>query len=172
MSTIDELKATIGGRGGIHSPNRFQITFNPPGGGLGGRDLTLLCEAVNIPGRQITTFEYPYNAVEQQVKVPNGFINEDITCTFLVTNDFSIPTMFEAWRKAIINDDYLLEYANVYERTITIIALDQQNTQVHRVWLDKAYPITVNSIALSNATTNETTKLEVTFTYVNMRFQA
>ena len=165
--TIDALKATIGGRGGINQPNRFKITFNPPGGGLNGREITLLCQSVNIPGRQITSFEYPFDAVSNEVKVPNGYVNDDITCVFLITNDFSAQKMFNSWRKAIITDDYLLNYVDAYERDVTITALNQKNETAYTVLLKGAYPITVNSIQLDNGTMDEVTRLEVTFTYID-----
>ena len=81
-STIDDLKATIGKRGGISQPNRFSITMTPPTQtllnldlqsmaasalsgtfSLGGlvndpRDITILCESCSLPGRLIQTGDY------------------------------------------------------------------------------------------------------------------
>lgn len=169
MSTIDALKSMIGKHGGLHAGNRFKVLFTPPGnGGLSGEELTLSCEAVQIPGQQITTFEYPYNAIEQLVKVPNGYLNEDVVMTFLLTNDFSIKKTFDAWRKEIITDKYLLKYAADYETDITIIALDQKNTERYRMKLIGAFPITVGSIQLSNASKDEYAKLEVTFSCIDI----
>lgn len=167
--TIDALKATIGSHGGVNQPNRFQITFDPPGAVLlNGRELTLLCESVSIPGYQINTFDYPFDAVLNTVKVPNGYSYEDITCTFIVTNDYSIRKIFDRWRRAIITNEFRLNYAAVYERDIVISSLNQKNEKAYEVRLEKAYPITVNSIELNNGTTNDISKLQVVFTYVSM----
>lgn len=166
--TIDSLKAAIGGRGGINQPNRFEITFNPPGGGLNGQDITLLCESVSIPGYQINTFDYPFEAVLNSVKVPNGYIYEDVQCTFIVTNDYVIKKIFDKWKKSIITDEFRLNYAFSYERDVKIASLDQQNKKVYEVTLENAYPVTVASIELNNGSVNEITKLVVTFTYTHL----
>jgi hypothetical protein len=166
--TIDALKAVIGSRGGVNQPNRFTITFNPPGGGLGGDDITLLCESVSMPGHQISTFDYPFEAVLNSVKVPNGYIYEDVQCTFIITNDYSIKKIFDAWKTSIITEEYRLNYANVYERDIIISSLNQKNEKVYEVTLQNAYPMTVASIELNNGTVNEITKLQVTFTYAQL----
>lgn len=164
--TIDSLKATIGNRGGVNQPNRFTITFNPPGQyDLIGREITLFCESVTLPGYQIQTFDYPFEAVLNTVKVPNGYIFEDITCTFIVTNDYSIKKVFDRWKDKIITKEFRLNYAAVYERDIRIASLNQKNEKVYEIKLEKAYPVTVNSIELNNGTSNEITKLTVVFTY-------
>ena len=118
MNSIDNLKATIAKKGGVAMQNRFQVFFTPPTansvrsllnkepkvlvGDLaknalkGGsplniipdpRDISILCESVNIPGRQITTIDY--TAEKQTIKVPYGAINEDVTMSFILTNDYS-----------------------------------------------------------------------------------
>ena len=166
--TIDSLKAAIGGRGGINQPNRFEITFNPPGGGLNGQDITLLCESVSLPGYQINTFDYPFEAVLNSVKVPNGYTYEDVQCTFIVTNDYVIKRIFDTWKKTIITDEFRLNYARAYERDVKIASLNQRNEKKYEITLENAYPITVASIDLNNGTSNEITKLQVTFTYTHI----
>ena len=117
MNSIDNLKATIAKKGGLAMQNRFQIFFTPPTansiksllnkdiksliGDLaknaisGGspknvipdpRDISILCEAVSFPGRQISTLDYI--ADRQAIKVPYSTINEDVSMTFTLTNDY------------------------------------------------------------------------------------
>ena len=49
------------------------------------RDISILCESVNLPGRQITTIDY--QAERQSIKVPYSAMNEDVTMSFILTND-------------------------------------------------------------------------------------
>jgi len=161
MGALNEFMATILSGGGVHSPNRYEVIIP----GFGGRDVSLLCESLTIPGEQVETFEYPLNALEHLVKVPNGLIHEDLSCTFIVTNDFNVKAFFDRWRRRIIGTNYLLNYPASYEVDIIIKALDQQNNPVYSVKLEGAFPITVGAMALSNATSNEVSRLEVTFTF-------
>jgi hypothetical protein len=182
---VDSLKSLIGARGGHFQPNRFQVIFSPPtfldgvlpeaasagfsiASAIGGGSVyTLLCESASMPGRQISTFEYPFKNLDNPVKVPNGLTFGDIECVFMLTNAFDIKLIFETWLANIITEDYLLHYTDQYERTILINALDQRNRPIMSCELKNAYPITVNDIALSNASTNEIGKLSVSFTYSN-----
>ena len=132
MNSIDDLKATISKKGGVAMQNRFQIFFTPPtansvksllnkdigslvgdiaknavSGGKPGnllpdpRDISILCESVSLPGRQITTIDY--TAERQAIKVPYSVINEDISMTFILTNDYYMKKMFDAWATGIFD---------------------------------------------------------------------
>ena len=118
MSTIDKLKSVIGKRGGLAKSNRFNVIFTPPTQSLlnlnssaligvlaGGqsvkslisdpRDISLLCQGANIPGRQITTIDY--QSEKQVVPIPYAIIDEDVTLKFLLTNDYYIKRMMDDW---------------------------------------------------------------------------
>ena len=186
--SIDDLKATIGKRGGIAKTNRFAIFMSPPDSSLlniniqdigislisgtfnakslinDPRDIGLLCESCSIPGRQIQTMEHSY--FRQAVKVPNNYINEDVTFTFLLTNDYYMKKMFDKWSQLIIDpESYKLNYNGVYQRDITIQQLNEKNVPVYGIKLKNAYPVSVSSIELSNTGENSIQKLSVTMTY-------
>ena len=166
---VDNFKAIIGAKGGAFQPNRFEITFTPPvAGGAGiGEELSLLCESTTIPGKQISTFEYPFQSIDNVVKVPNGYVFDDVECTFILTNDFDLKTIFENWLNTIITENYRLAYAADYEVPVVISALNQKNEIIYTTTLLNAYPVTVNAIELNMGSTNEIGKLSVTFTYSN-----
>lgn len=186
--SIDDLKATIGKRGGIAKTNRFAIFMSPPDSSLlniniqdigvslisgtfnakslvnDPRDIGLLCESCSIPGRQIQTMEHSH--FRNTVKVPNNYINEDITFTFLLTNDYYMKKMFDKWSELIIDpESYKLNYNAEYQRDITIQQLNEKNIPVYGIKLKNAYPIGVQSIELSNTGENSIQKLSVTMTY-------
>ena len=171
--SIDALKAIAGFTGGFARPNRFRINVTPPNvndySPLLTRDgLDLLCESTSMPGRQVDTLVYPYQLSKQDVKVPNGMINEDVTFNFILTNDYFVKNMFEGWIDRIIHPrDFVLNYAAEYERQIYIHQLDEYNRTVHSIVLNRAWPVTIGAITLDNTTSDEITKLPVTFTYIN-----
>ncbi len=186
--TIDQLKATIGKRGGIARGNRFAVTITPPTQSLlnldlqsaaasalsgtfslGGlvndpRDINILCESCSLPGRIIQTTEYdPYDRATR--KKPNTVVNEDVTFSFLLTNDYYVKKFFDKWMESIIDpDSHMVSYDSEYKTDVFIQQLDQKNTPIYGVRLLDAFPVSVNSVELSNAS-SETIKIDVVMTY-------
>ena len=185
---IDKLKSTIGKRGGIAKANRFKVMFTPPqqsllnidpgaiftsvisGDGINlkslindPRDISMLCTSASIPGRQFSTDEVTMH--KQTVKMPYGFIDEDISMTFLLTNDMYMKKMFDNWTQSIINDDtYTLGYKKDYTTDVIIQQLNADNKVVYGAKLENAFPITIAPIEYSNDA-DGISKLTVTFAY-------
>jgi len=185
---IDKLKSTIGKRGGIAKANRFKVMFTPPqqsllnidpgaiftsvisGDGIDlkslindPRDISMLCDSASIPGRQFSTDEVTMN--KQTVKMPYGFIDEDISMTFLLTNDMYMKKMFDDWSESIIDDDkYILGYKADYTTDVVIQQLNADNKVVYGAKLEGAFPITIAPIEYSNDA-DGISKLTVTFAY-------
>ena len=117
MSTIEKFKALVGKKQGLAKANRFLVVFTPPTQSLlnldpmaivgrlandtfnaknlinDPRDIAFLVEATQMPGRNINTLDY--QAEKETIKMPNGFIDDDVTMTFLLTNDLITPRL--AW---------------------------------------------------------------------------
>jgi len=197
MNSIDNLKSTISKKGGVAMQNRFQIFFQPPTansmksllnsdpkvlvGSLaknavtGGsplniipdpRDISILCESVNLPGRQITTIDY--QAEKQSIKIPYSAINEDVTMSFILTNDYYMKKLFDDWQSAVFDmNRYRAGYKKDFTTDIVIQQLNQENIPVYGVRLEGAFPVTVSSINLDNNSENTIQKLNVTLSYEN-----
>ena len=187
---IDDLKSVIGKRAGLARQNRFVVIMNSPassllntdfqgliGQALSGdiglndfisdpRDVALLCQSTQIPGRQFNTLEYQKDMYKNQVKIPYTFTNEDVTFSFLLTNDYYMKKFFEDWMSRVYDfNSHMLEYKPTYTTDLTIQQLDSKNTVVYGVQLRNAYPIAVNSINLDNTQSDSYQTLNVTFTY-------
>jgi hypothetical protein len=188
MATIEDLKATISKKGGLARSNRFNVIFTPPkqsllnlnpetiiSSAISGnfsarnlindpRDINVLCTSVALPGRQISTLDY--QAEKQTIKIPYGELHDDVTCTFLLTNDYYMKTVFDSWVGSIVDMD---QYAVAYKRDITtdviIQQLDEQNTPIYGVRLEGAFPTTIADIELSNDNENAVQSLSVSFSY-------
>ena len=197
MNSIDNLKAVISKKGGLAMQNRFQIFFTPPTansvrsllnqdiGSLIGdlaknaisggspknlipdpRDISILCESVSLPGRQITTIDY--TAERQAIKIPYSIINEDISMTFILTNDYYIKKMFDAWSTGIFDvEKYRAGYKKDFVTDIVIQQLNQQNIPIYSVRLEGAFPVTIGAINLDNNSENTIQKMTVTLSYEN-----
>ena len=188
--SIDDLKSTIGRKGGVAQANMFGIfiaqplfnldvntiassvlagntsltqVFNDP------RDISFLCESCSIPGRSIATNDYStWNSNAK--KIPYGFINEDVTFTFILTEDYSMKRFFDAWMDKIINfENSRARYLNTFTTDVNIIQMSKNGTPIYNVKLEGAYPTTVNAIELSTSSENTVQKLTVTLTYQNFK---
>jgi hypothetical protein len=191
---VDRFKSQINKRGGLAPANRFAVyipaplvnfdpqaliaralkkgpntknllTFNDP------RDMSILCESVTMPGRQVSTTDLQNNMLP--LKLPYNFLNDDVTMTFHTTNDHYVKKHFEKWVTTRIIDKktMTLNYRSSYAVDIIIEQLDQQDNPVYTCVLKNAYPIAVTSYELSNSAENTTQKVTVTFTYENWEEQ-
>ena len=189
-TSIDAFKSTIGRRSGLARQNRFAIFMTPPqqtllnldlqnaaanllsgSFSLGSlvndpRDIALLCNSCQLPGRQIQTLEKQFLDFRQNIKVPTGYFNEDVNFEFHLTNDYYIKKIFDRWSSTIIDPEtYALKYDSEYKTDVTIQQLNEQNIPVYGVKLKNAYPVTVNSVDLNNESSDTTQKLSVTMTF-------
>ncbi len=186
--SIDNLKSIISKKGGLAKTNRFLVIFTPPTQPLlnlslnsvvgkltkgdnplknlvnNPRDIAFLCESVSLPGRQIATTDY--TAQKQTVKIPNGFIDEDVSMSFILTNDFFMKEVFDTWMSGIVDtNSYTLGYKSDFQADITIQALNEDDIPTYSITLINAYPIAMGSIELDNNTENGYLKLPITFAY-------
>ena len=189
-NSIENLKSSIVKHGGVAQENRFAVYMTPPEqtlfnldlnsiitGALSGtfnvrslindpRDIAILCESCTLPGRQILTADY--QSIKQSIKIPYGFINEDVTFTFLLTNDYYIKKIFDRWSDQIIGyNNYRANYLVNYVTDVTIVQLNKKNLPIYKVVLHNAYPVTFNPITLDNNAENTAQKFSVTMTYEN-----
>ena len=168
-SPVQDLASRISERGGLARPNLFAITFNGPASV--NPDMFLvnaICESASLPGRAISTNEHA--TTKHATKTPFTFINDDITITFLVTNDFYIKNLFEKWMKHVINDeDGKIYYKSQYASDMNITILSGDGKMVHKVSLEKAFPIAFTAMELSNASESQVMRFTVTMAYDNFK---
>ena len=98
--SVDDLKGAV--RSGPARSNMFQVNL-PALPGLAQADtrgLNLLCRDIQLPGRQVLSNERVIGM--KQIKVAYGYAAEDVSMTFLVTNDYGVKTYFEHWLQIIL----------------------------------------------------------------------
>jgi len=198
---IDDLKSTIGKRGGVARANRFAIYITHPGmkgsmgpglfntdiGGLisnaagaylsGGsidpmaflndpRDMFLLCESVQLPGKRIATMES--FITHKAIKKPYSYLVDEVTFTFILTNDYYVRKYFDQWQNMVVNQDSKkIAYKSDYVTDITIQQLSPSNDFVpsYSIKLKNAFPIAVNAVELSNSQENSLLQCSVTLSF-------
>ena len=197
--SIDTMKSTINRRGGIARGNRFGVYvthpsksmnsllgFNPAtllsnlisgdGVNIGDfvqdpRDMFLLCQSCSFPGKRIMTTEKTSN--HQNTKKPYSAATDEVTMSFLLTNDYYIKKYFDMWQEMIIDTSsshYKAFYKKDYCTDVTIQQLSSSNDVVpgYTVQLENAYPIQVGAIELGSGSEG-LMELSITWEYDNFR---
>jgi hypothetical protein len=181
MASIEELKSLISNNGGVAQSNLFKVEL-PAIDGTPIRTLNLLCKAASLPGMQVVTQDRIIGAVD--TKIAYSQLHDDVTLTFHVLNDYGIRNYFESWiNLAIDRTTYEIGYYNEYAKTVKIYQLKKgvgfplysnsfidvdlisSDKIVSGVELQGAFPTTMNSIELSDATQNTPVELTVQLSF-------
>src|SRR6056300_1464982 len=118
MASIEQLKSQINKTNGIALSNQFAVQL-PTIKGYESRSLNILCKSVTLPGRQITTKDRQIGLFTE--KVADGFIDEDVSMTFYVLNDYHTKLYFDAWKDLIVKQKKgVVGYKKDYAKRITI----------------------------------------------------
>ena len=169
---INELKGAAAKGQGFARANAFRVVLPSFGDGkYTSSELNILCTNVNLPGRQIMTQERLIGL--KGIKMPTGFVSDDISMTFYVMNDYTIREYFEEWQNRVVNQNtFEIGYNNEYTRDVTIAQLKRgtalelpidkffglnvdidtrsADSKVYECKLLGAYPTTMNQIELNN----------------------
>jgi len=168
MSSIDDLKSTFSS--GFARANRYRVFFE--GTEYDPRDLDVMCDSVTLPGRQILTEERITSL--KQKKVAYQFGQEDISISFLLTNEWTAWNFIYDWQKQIVVGidnlhEFNVGYKDEYSRDIVIEHLNSKNETIKRFRLINSYPTQLDAIELSNASENEVIRINATFAYDNWK---
>ena len=141
--SIDTMKSTINRRGGLARGNRYAVYISHPSKSINSllgynpatllsnlisgdgvniadfiqdpRDMFLLCQSITLPGKRISTIEAAHN--HNIAKKPYSAATDEVTMTFLLTNDYYIKKYFDMWQEMIIDTSghhYKAFYKNEY----------------------------------------------------------
>lgn len=133
------------------------------------RSLALQCELAQLPGRSFATVDNRvYGPVQ---KYPVNTTYQDMTLTFICTNDFYERKFFDSWMDSIIPRDTNnvrfkkgIDGTSGYISDISIIQFDDTIKQVYAVKLINAFPTSVNEMQL-DWSSDGFHRLSVNFTF-------
>lgn len=196
---IDTMKSTINRHGGVARGNRFAVYISHPMKSMNNllrfdpatflnnaidgqghhagdfindpRDMFLLCKGTTLPGRRISTTEATHN--HNLSKKPYSVVSDEVTMTFLLTNDYYIKNYFDLWQEMIIDttgNHYKTMYKDEYTTDVTLQQLSTSNHIIpgQTILLENAYPIQVGAVELANDS-DGLMELAITWEYDNFR---
>tara|TARA_Y100000592_G_scaffold46008_1_gene73053 strand:+ start:1489 stop:2334 length:846 start_codon:yes stop_codon:yes gene_type:complete len=156
--------------------NRFSIEFQsgPFDGESGGllfssdRNLRLFftCEELTLPGQALSTAEVR-NAVGPVKQMPyvKTYTNS-FDATFRVGEDMFERLLFEVWHNHIVNSQSnKFKFYDDYTCDAIIRMYDHADNEVFNLKIRGVYPQTIGDISLSQASSTEPLKQQVTFAF-------
>ena len=125
---------------------------NPSDNPTLSRYLALQCESAELPGRTLMTHEA--KVYGPTYKVPYQSQYNEMTLTFLCTNEFWERKLFDRWIEAIMPSDtnnmrYAKDESTRYMTPIKVIQYDDFIKQIYAVELIDAFPIGISAQQLS-----------------------
>ena len=174
---LNDIISSYHNNNGYAQPNRFDVVITPPaklgGGGMENvfsgmerksdiRDISMRCESVQLPGRNLAT------GTDSNIYGPTRDVVEGVSYAETVSLSFQSSSglderkYFEKWQKSAYNDTtWNLGYYNDYIGTVDIYLLDKQDEKRYGLRLREAYPKEINGIELSYGSNNEIIKTEI-----------
>ena len=167
--SIADFKASFSKE--LARPSKFDVNIPVPLGLVpyrsSSRMLTMRCENAELPGRTIATTSMKIYGVEEKFPYMSSY--NDLSLTFIVSDDMQEKLFFDAWLNWINpNTSYNVKYKQDYSVALRINQYDVQNKVSYSVDLVDAYPIAVNGMDL-NWSADGYHKLTVTFAYTSWR---
>lgn len=136
------------------------------------RDLTYRCESCSLPSRDlIVSNRMTYGAPN---KVVSGGAYNNLSFTFIVSDNMREKNYFYEWQKYIVNNNTYEDetpfindfaYLDDYVGAITISTFSKFGDLKYQVVLQNAYPISVNEVPLGWNNTNDYVRVTVTIAY-------
>ena len=180
-AVLNDILSSYHNNNGYAQPNRFDVVITPPAkvGGGGNenvfsgmdrksdiRDISMRCESVQLPGRNLST------SADSNIYGPTRDIvegvtyAEDLTMVFQASSGLDERVFFENWqRQAFDEKTWNIGYYNDYIGNIDIFLLDKQNQRRYGLRIHEAFPKTITATDLNSGTNNEIVKISVGFSF-------
>jgi hypothetical protein len=169
---IDEFRTNITAHGELARSDKFNVYMTVPtviSGGINPAELTLQCEASELPSRDIQQIEYRHYGFIKRIPHMNQY--GQATFTFIVTGDMWEKRLFDRWMDVMIPTQtglvtYPLDASSmaVYETTIQINQYNVNGEPIYSAVLIDAIPTSVSPLSL-DWSADQPHKLTVTFNF-------
>ena len=178
---LNDIISSYHDNNGYALPNRFDVVITPPpkigGGGQENvfsgmdsksatRDISLRCESVQLPGRNLATGTDSNIYGPTREIVEGVTYAEDLNMTFQASSGLDERVFFENWQRQAFNEQsWNIGYYKDYVADIDIFLLDKQNQRRYGLRIHEAFPKTITAIDLNYGTNNEIIKISVSFSF-------
>lgn len=161
--SIDKLKQAAGGGS---RPNQFKVYLSfPTGVNVNLEKANILVEAAALPGVSINNIELEYAG--KTGNFAGKKVYEPWTATMVVSNDHEVRKALITWSNLITSHENAIGAVDTadYQVDIVIHQLNLAGDVVEECTLRNAWPSSIEALTLSQLSSSEISKSNVTFTY-------
>ena len=159
--------ASLRGENSYAVPNRFEVIITAPMPNYAAqRKVSLRCESVLLPGRNLNTGTdgMPYGPTREIVD--GVTYAEEIAMTFQASSGLDERVFFEEWQKQAFDENsWNVGYYNDYVSEVQIYLLDRKDQRRYGLRLLEAFPKTIEATELNQGSNNELIKTSVNFSF-------
>ena len=159
--------ATLHGKDGYAVPNRFEVIITAPTPNYSEqRKVSLRCESINLPGRNLNSGT-DTNIYGPTREIVDGVTYaDDINMTFQASSGLDERVFFEKWQELAFHErSWNVGYYNDYIGEVDIYLMNRQDERRFGIKLMEVFPKTIGATDLSQSANNELIKLAVTFSF-------
>ena len=167
FGVLNDILSTFHSEDGYAIPNRFEVLITRPKGSASeNRQISMRCESVNLPGRNLATMD-DTNIYGPTREIVTGVTYADeINMTFQASSNLEERVFFEEWQALAFDErSWNVSYYNDYISTVDVYVLDRQDNRRFGLKLHEAFPKTIAGTDLSQSANNELVKISVTFSF-------
>lgn len=184
-SSLPAFLASIRGNDGLASPNRYDVVIIPPSVGRAGttsknplfksindvgpnetRNVSMRCESINLPGRNLNTFDDTTIYGPRRTVVDGASFDDGVEMIFTASTDMRERVYFEKWQHAAFDQEtWNVSFYKDYIGMVEIYTLNINEERMYGVRLYECFPKTIAASQLSYATTNEAMKITVSMNF-------
>ena len=181
FGVLNDILSSFHSDEGYAIPNRFEVLIlSPPkrGGGIttnayagsergsDARAISLRCESVSLPGRNLNTLTDTNIYGPTREIVDGATYAEDISMTFQASSGLDERVFFEEWQKQAFDENsWNVGYYNDYVSEVQIYLLDRKDQRRYGLRLLEAFPKTIEATELNQGSNNELIKTSVNFSF-------
>ena len=161
------LPKGVAGSSSMHSVNsnvkRAAIKTN--GNSFNGNgSINVKCHTASFPARSIQTLEFRSNSVN--FKVPYAINYEPISLMFYANANMDSREYFELWQAAVMNfGNNTANFYNEYTSDVKLYLQNDYGEDTYGIILYECFPLNINVLEISYATTNTPVNVMVTLAY-------
>ena len=178
---LNDVLSIMRSNEGYAQPNRYEVLIHGPNNLGGGgnenifsgserksdiRGISLRCESVQLPGRNLATGTDSNIYGPTREVVEGVTYAEDLNMVFQASSGLDERVFFENWQRQAFNEKtWNIGYYKDYVGTIDIYLLDKQDQRRYGLKIHEAFPKTITATDLNYGTNNEIIKTSVSFSF-------
>ena len=172
-ASLKEFLSTFNTDVGYAQPNKYIVQIFPPAkiapvSFNDSRSISLRCESVTLPGRNLSST--PDSNVHGPLREVVNNVNyaDSVAMVFQASADLRERVFFEKWQELAFNPrTWNVGYYNDYASgTVEIYLLNKSNKTRYGLKLMECFPKEIGPTDLSYASTNEIIKLPITMNFI------